>query len=56
MRERGRWMTTVLAAATIAAVLTLSTGAGLQAGAARKLEIFSWWTAGGGSTRSASRA
>jgi len=40
-------MTTVLAAATIAAVLTLSTGAGLQAGAARKLEIFSWWTAGG---------
>ncbi len=47
MRERGRWMTTVLAAATIAAVLTLSTGAGLQAGAARKLEIFSWWTAGG---------
>jgi len=47
MRERGRWMTTVLASATIAAVLTLSTGAGLQAGAARKLEIFSWWTAGG---------
>ena len=47
MRERGRWMTTILAAATIAAVLVLSTGAGLQAGAARKLEIFSWWTAGG---------
>jgi glucose/mannose transport system substrate-binding protein len=40
-------MTTILAAATIAAVLVLSTGAGLQAGAARKLEIFSWWTAGG---------
>lgn len=47
MRERGRWMTTILAATTIAAVLVLSTGAGLQAGAARKLEIFSWWTAGG---------
>lgn len=47
MRERGRWMTTILAAATIVAVLVLSTGAGLQAGAARKLEIFSWWTAGG---------
>ncbi|MGH2437575.1 MAG: ABC transporter substrate-binding protein, partial [bacterium] len=47
MRQRGRLMTTILAAATIAAVLVLGTGAGLQAGAARKLEIFSWWTAGG---------
>src|SRR3990172_5454322 len=47
MRMRGRWTTGVVAAVTIAAVLVLTSGVGLQAGAARKLEIFSWWTAGG---------
>lgn len=47
MRDRVRWMTTVVAVLAMAAVLTLSAGAALQAGAARKLEIFSWWTAGG---------
>jgi glucose/mannose transport system substrate-binding protein len=47
MKDRVRWMTTVAAALTLAAVLTLSAGGSLQAGAARKLEIFSWWTAGG---------
>jgi glucose/mannose transport system substrate-binding protein len=47
MRMRGRWTTGVVAAVAIAAVLVLTSGVGLQAGAARKLEIFSWWTAGG---------
>ena len=47
MRMRGRWTTGVVAAVTLAAVLVLTSGVGLQAGAARKLEIFSWWTAGG---------
>lgn len=47
MRMPGRWTTGVVAAVAIAAVLVLSSGVGLQAGAARKLEIFSWWTAGG---------
>ena len=47
MRMRGRWTIGVVAAVTLAAVLVLTSGVGLQAGAARKLEIFSWWTAGG---------
>lgn len=47
MRKRGRWATGMVAAVTIAAMFVLTSGVGLQAGAARKLEIFSWWTAGG---------
>jgi glucose/mannose transport system substrate-binding protein len=37
----------LVAAALVLIVLVFQTGASLQAGAAKKLEIFSWWTAGG---------
>ena len=36
-----------VAAALVLVVLVFQAGASLQAGAAKKLEIFSWWTAGG---------
>ncbi len=37
----------IAAAALVLVVLVFQAGASLQAGAAKKLEIFSWWTAGG---------
>jgi glucose/mannose transport system substrate-binding protein len=37
----------LVAAALVLIVLVFQTGASLLAGAAKKLEIFSWWTAGG---------
>ncbi len=47
MARRPLWMKTALALLVMVAVGGLTPGAGLQAGAAKKLEIFSWWTAGG---------
>ncbi len=47
MTERPRLAKTTLALLLAIAVLGLAPGTGLQAGAAKKLEIFSWWTAGG---------
>lgn len=46
MAERVQWRRAVLAILVALAVVVGSSGAGL-AGAANKLEIFSWWTAGG---------
>ncbi len=46
MREQPQWGKTALACLVTLAVVAWIAGAGL-AGAANKLEIFSWWTAGG---------
>ncbi len=47
MRAIGWRGGTALAVLAIVAVIGLATGPGLQAAPAQKLEIFSWWTAGG---------
>ncbi len=46
MGGTSRWKQ-VVAGALALAVLVLPSGPGVMAGAAKKLEIFSWWTAGG---------
>jgi glucose/mannose transport system substrate-binding protein len=47
MYKRVRQVSTALTVLAILAITGLPTGSALHAGAAQKLEIFSWWTAGG---------